>query len=871
MPWLAAVVFTVAASVGIAGPARSRPMSALAGPAAAISGALLAIGLSIPVTVIVPGSWGLSAVAAASVVVSAVALAAGQRATGQAADGGPAGAMPDTEAPALTRKNLVATGSAAMLAGTGLISAPAALAGLVPPNRPLAGWSGYAGRAHPGVAAGLPAWPGLQAATAVLALAGLACWLAPAGLLRKFRVPVRAAGLIAAALAVGSVPAAAHLTGWAALAALTVAAVSLLGVGIVLGDRALGVGTVPGDPVLGDRALGGVSDVGSTVLAATATLWSLTAPAPTIAELAVLTVVFCLAAGLARNTLTAILSTAGALAAAAGLACAVPLACGSSARYAAFAALAVAVAAIGTATALRAARPVQCVVLDLGAGVIALLCAAMTAGRADTRAVLAATAALAASGTAWLRAGRRQVIALAAAACAALVALATQWRLLEPALLALGRMIAHSWQGHDLLHSAAGSSGLPLAVAVLAGCLGAVVTGTGAWRGSGRASLDAVAVALPIVAAPAGLLARGLSYWLTVVALLVLTLALTAWAARGQSLAPAGAALVGALLTVAWALAAPLPTLIVLGCLTIAYPVCAWRSSLAGVRVAAGCLSVLAAAALAECLVLAAGRPAWQAGLAVLAVAAAAQAAAAALDRRSSLVRPARTAAAQPEPDVWRLTGLAIEITAWVATVAGVGQCLITLETASLALAAAGLICLGVSARAVRRRVLWAGLALGEAAWCYWLIAAGVGAPEAYTMPAALTVILFGWRQSVRDRQASSWLAYGPGLALLLLPSLAVVWQSAGWIRPLLLGLAATCLALAGARWGQQAPLLAGAVVAVLDAGRELAPAVLGLVHGLPGWIPIAALGTTMLWAGATYEARLRNLSAIRSRLAAMS
>jgi len=300
----------------------------------------------------------------------------------------------------------------------------------------------------------------------------------------------------------------------------------VLGVGTAPGDRA------PHDRALSHRALGGVAAVEGTLLAGTAVLWSLTGPASTIAELAVLTVVFCLAAAQAQNTLTAVVSTGGAVAVAAGLACAVPLACGWPARYAAFAALAVAVAAIGAATALRAARPVQSALLDLGAGAIAVLCAAMTAGRADTLAVLAATVALVASAMAWLRTGRRQVLALAVAACAALVATVMLRGQLAPALLAPGRVIAHSWQGHQL-HSGVAAPGLPLAVAVLAACLGAVVTGTGAWRGSGRASLDAVAIALPVVAAPAGLLAGTLSYWLTIAALLILTLALTAWAARG--------------------------------------------------------------------------------------------------------------------------------------------------------------------------------------------------------------------------------------------------------------------------------------------------------------------------------------------------
>ncbi len=236
------MVFTLAAIVGIAGPARSRSTAALAGPAAAISGALLAIGLSVPVTAIVPGSWGLLAVAATSVVVSAVALAAGRRATRRAGAGETTDAVEDGQARAATRTNLAAAGSAAMLVVTGLIATPAALAGLVPPGRILAGWSGSAGGAYPGVVAGLPAWAGLQAATAVLGLAALACWLAAAWLPQGFRGPVRAAGLIAAALAAGSVPAAAHLTGWAALAALTTAAVGMLGTGIVLGAGACSAG-----------------------------------------------------------------------------------------------------------------------------------------------------------------------------------------------------------------------------------------------------------------------------------------------------------------------------------------------------------------------------------------------------------------------------------------------------------------------------------------------------------------------------------------------------------------------------------------------------------------------------------------------------
>ena len=42
-------------------------------------------------------------------------------------------------------------------------------------------------------------------------------------------------------------------------------------------------------------------------------------------------------------------------------------------------------------------------------------------------------------------------------------------------------------------------------------------------------------------------------------------------------------------------------------------------------------------------------------------------------------------------------------------------------------------------------------------------------------------------------------------------------------------------------------------------------------MHELPGWVPAAAGGAVLLWAGATYEARLRNLRAMRRSLASMS
>jgi len=827
-PWLAGA-FAAAAVVGISGPGRSSKLTILVRPAAIASGALAVMSAVILVAAPAPASWDLALLAACGFAVTLGALIAGRRA----------------RSPLRHRLELAAAGSAAMLAAAGLVAAPVALVGLFSWHRLLPVWAGYGPRT---AITELTGWPGMPAAVVALVLVGAACRLTrlvpatSAG--PKLGLASRISGLVAVALAAGAVPAAAHLTGWMALVTLTGAAAAFLSVSTVLSDR----------------VLAGVAAGSGGALAGGAALWSLAAPTATIAELAALAAVFFLAAARAKHVFAAALSTAGVLAAAAGVAWAAPLASGWHARHAAFAVLGVAIAAVGAATALERVRPVHSVVLDLGAAPVILLAAGLAAGQRDTFAMLAVTVAVVASGMSWLRAGSRRVTAMVAAAIAAMATLATQWRPIAHALMAPGHVITHPWQGHGQTHVAAYSPGLSFAVVVLAICLAALAATVGAWQGSGRASLDAIAVALPLVAAPAGVagLAAGIGYWVVAVALLTLALALTVWAALGRSMAPAGAALLAAAMTLAWALAAPIPTLAALGCLTGAYACCAWRARVAAIRVAAGCLTVLTAAALAWCAVLAAHRPAWQAGLAVIGVAACAQLAAARTHRA-----PAR--------DQQAMVGLGIEITAWLVTMAGVAPCLRRPSTASLALATAGIICLGAAARAGRRPAIWPGLALCYLAWCLGLAAVGVAVPEAYTLPAAAFGLVVGWRAFRREPQPHSWLAYGPGLSALLLPSLIVAWQGPGWIRPLLVGLTAAVIAVAGARARMQAPLLTGAIVAVVDAGRELAPAFARLVHDLPGWMPVAALGAALLWAGATYEARLRNLNAIRRTLAAMS
>ena len=805
---------------------------------AAVAGALTALGLAIPVAAELPASWSAGAFAALG---SAVAAAGWWGAGRIAADqDGPGGDAPKRGRLAFDAGHFGA-GGAAVLAGAGAWATPAALSALC---GPLSGlrmtWAGWAAFRHASLAS--VARPGdlvVPGTPAVLALVSLACLLAPVPASR--RLPARAAAVVVAAFAAASIPAAAGLTGWAWLAVLTSVAAALL----------LSATIAPAAALAGTMATTGLA------VAVGAALWSLATREATIAELAVLAVICAAAAARARIEWPAGLAAAGALAAATGLACAIPRAIGVPAACG-FAVLCVAVLGVGVATRQRRARPVPALVLDVGAVPVLLLAVSLTAARAGLFSELAATAAIAAAAAARVRGGPRRSVALVATAVAVVAALVPQTWTLGRAVYLAFPALAPAWHGYPSGHaSGPGLPGLPLALGVLAGCAVAVITAAGAWHGR-QGSLDAAAVALPVVAAP--IAAGGLTYGVALGLMLALTLALTGWAAISRTLAPAGAAVAAAAITVTWALAAAPSTLAVLGCLGAGYLLCAWRATLASVRVAAAVAAVTCVSALAGCSALAAGLPGWQAGFAMLIIAAAAQPASSRLGGRpGGRELPAGLAVAA-----------AVEVTGWLAALVAVVPSMRQPGHAAIALAALAALCLAVSARPGRRFLRWAGLALAEAALCALLASHGVSAPEPYTVPAAIILIAFGWQRSRRSLELSSWLGYGPGLVLLLLPSLALAWPEHGWIRPLLLGLLATGVTLTGGRFRAQAPVLIGAAVVLLGAGRQFAPPIAHLAGTLPRWVPIALIGLALLAMGATYEARLRDLRRLRGTLGLM-
>ncbi|MGK5684316.1 SCO7613 C-terminal domain-containing membrane protein [Actinoplanes sp. URMC 104] len=155
--------------------------------------------------------------------------------------------------------------------------------------------------------------------------------------------------------------------------------------------------------------------------------------------------------------------------------------------------------------------------------------------------------------------------------------------------------------------------------------------------------------------------------------------------------------------------------------------------------------------------------------------------------------------------------------------------------------------------------------ALGAAAVLALTVPAGLGLPWWTTLILDALLVAAG---VVLGRGRSSWLAYGPALAVGLLPHLAPVLDGDGqYLRRLLLGVACVAIVVAGVATRLRAPVLMGGGVLAVLALHELA-----LVWDLvPRWIPLAVAGLVLVLLATTLERRRRDLHRFRNALHRMS
>ncbi|WLW56433.1 SCO7613 C-terminal domain-containing membrane protein [Streptomyces sp. YU58] len=459
-------------------------------------------------------------------------------------------------------------------------------------------------------------------------------------------------------------------------------------------------------------------------------------------------------------------------------------------------------------------------------------------------------------------------------ASGAVQALAVLWTLpvVSVAVLGAGAWAERAWTGAPADTRAAvtpelpwppDAPAVPVVLAAVAAVLALAVRDT-AWRP--RALVGALCLSwATVVTLPAvlelpytvGLLVYGVT---TVGALVVATLVSPTTAPASESttsetpqaahirLTATQLALVTSLSLALLSLASQTATLTVLSLLTALFAAAATRAPLAPFTAPA---ALAHATALACATGAAAGWTAASTALLVLAV-------------------PAVAALLAPRLDGPRTT-VPVEATGAAAGLLAIGLAVTDPPLLALVLALCGVITAGTAVRPDRRPLGYAATALFVLATWVRLASWDIATPEAYTLPVTVPALLVGALRRRRDPRASSWIAYGPGLAATLVPSLAAAWGDPGWTRPLLLGAAALAVTLLGARHHLQAPLLLGGSVLALVALHELAPYIAQVAGTLPRWVPPALAGLLLLALGATYEQRIRDVRRVRDVLTRMN
>ncbi|MGW2839977.1 SCO7613 C-terminal domain-containing membrane protein [Streptomyces sp. NPDC001493] len=378
------------------------------------------------------------------------------------------------------------------------------------------------------------------------------------------------------------------------------------------------------------------------------------------------------------------------------------------------------------------------------------------------------------------------------------------------------------------------------------------------WRGAAPVAVPALAGGAVLVAAAVANVPYAAGAVLEIL-LVAGALELLVRLSRGRARSTAGAAALGCALAVtssvaALALSSQAATYAVVAALTVLFAATALRLPEGPVRSVAACTAVLGGIALTAAAVGSLGLSASRGAPLLLAGPAVTALLGAVLRRRP--------------------VSVPVELTGAFGALVAVGLAITDPASLALVLGLSGVLAAGTAVRPERRKVAGA-LAVMLFVLASWvrLAASEVTAPEAYTLPVtvpALAVGVLRRRRATPGDEVSSWTAYGAGLAVTLVPSLLAAWGDPGWVRPLLLGLAALAVTLAGARARLQAPLLlAGAVLALLGL-HELAPYVVQVVGALPRWLVPAAAGVLLLTVGATYEKRLRDARRVKEALGRM-
>jgi hypothetical protein len=168
------------------------------------------------------------------------------------------------------------------------------------------------------------------------------------------------------------------------------------------------------------------------------------------------------------------------------------------------------------------------------------------------------------------------------------------------------------------------------------------------------------------------------------------------------------------------------------------------------------------------------------------------------------------------------------------------------------------------------RALSWLAIALASVASITAIVVAAAHPVEIVTLPVAVALLATGWLQLQTNRAARSWPWLGPGVAILLGPSLILdVTQNPLW-RVVALGVVAIVVLVVGVLRRLQAPFLLGCAAVLIHALAQLWPWITIAYSAVPWWLWLGVGGVLLIVLAARYEQRIKNFRSIALRIGSL-
>ena len=190
--------------------------------------------------------------------------------------------------------------------------------------------------------------------------------------------------------------------------------------------------------------------------------------------------------------------------------------------------------------------------------------------------------------------------------------------------------------------------------------------------------------------------------------------------------------------------------------------------------------------------------------------------------------------------------------------------------TTVMVLALVHVIAYVVDVAPVTRLVSWFAIGASAVVAAVGVASGALDPLELGTLALAVALIATGAIHLTQNVEARSWPWLGPGVAVLLVPSLlATITDRPVW-RLVALGVVGIAIMIVGALGRLQAPFLIASVVVLVHVIATFLPQIRAAYGFFPWWLWLAVCGVVLIALAARYERRIRDLRAIGERFAAL-